>query len=81
MPNTLLTLRADLSENWPEVMQQDADNLSNVILFERLGPEHTRLRSYGIGYRDHAEYDTLMKFFIEANRGLYVKLIEYVERQ
>lgn len=81
VPQRLLTLRADISENWPEVMKEDADNLSNVILFEAVSPTVTRIQSYGIGYRDVPDYDRLMEFFVSANVPLYEKLRQYVERE
>ena len=79
VPRRVLTLRPDVSENWPELMRQDGDKLTNVILFDELGPERTRIRSYGVGYHDTPEYDELMDFFIQANEGLYRKLIEVLE--
>lgn len=79
VPLQLLTLRAELNKNWPDLMKQDADRLSNTILFDRMGPRLTRIRSYGIGYRDTPEYSALMKFFIQANRGLYKVLKAHLE--
>jgi len=78
-PKELLTLRADLTDNWPEVMKKDADNLSNVILFDELGPKQTRIRSYGMGYGTDPEYDKLLGFFITGNEGLLKKLKQVVE--
>ena len=79
VPRRVLTLKADISQNWPEVLKQDGDRLTNVILFEALGDNHSRLISYGIGYRDTPEYDNLMEFFIGANEMLYGKLITLLE--
>ena len=79
VPNHVLTLKADLSRNWPAIMQQDADRLSNVILFEAVDDGVTRIRSYGIGYSDAPEYDELMKFFISGNERLFANLRAYVE--
>ena len=81
VPERILTLRADVSKNWPELMKQDADKMSNVILFEDLGDGKTHLTSYGVGYRDTPEYDALMRFFIQANEGLYEKLIATLEKK
>ena len=80
VPERVLTLRADVSQNWPEVMKEDADKMSNVILFEPIDDDTTRLVSYGIGYRDTPEYDDLMDFFIEANGRLYAGLIQRLEK-
>lgn len=79
VPNQLLTLKAELSRNWPEIMQKDADNLSNVILFDEVSDGVTRIRSYGIGYSDAPEYDRLMSFFIKGNESLYRNLAAYLD--
>lgn len=79
VPREVLTLKADLRPNWPEVMRQDADRLSNVILFEPVSEDWTRLRAYGMGYGDSPEYEALLGFFRKANRGLYENLIKYLE--
>ncbi len=79
VPERLLTLRAELSNNWPEIMQADAEKLTNVVLFEELADGVTRIQSFGIGYTDAPEYDQLMSFFISANESLYEKLRAYLE--
>ena len=79
VPNRLLTLRADVSENWPDIMKKDADRLSNVVLFESTGPDTTQIQSFGIGYTNAPEYEQLMSFFIRANEGLYENLKAYLE--
>ena len=79
VPYRLLTLRADVTDNWPEIMQDDADKLSNVILFDEIADGVTRIQSFGIGYTDAPEYDQLMSFFIKANEGLYQNLKSYLE--
>lgn len=79
VPNKLLTLRAEIGERWPEIMKQDADNLSNVILFEELGEKRCRVLSYGIGYRQSPEYDSLLQFFSQANEDLMRKLKQQLE--
>ena len=79
VPHRLLTLRADVSSSWPEIMQEDADKLSNVILFDEVAEGITRIQSFGIGYTDAPEYDQLMNFFIKANESLYQNLKIYLE--
>lgn len=68
VPRKLLTLQADISENWPEVLKSQASHLYNVILFEELANNRTRIVSYGLGYRDSKEMRDLMNFFIHANK-------------
>lgn len=79
VPNRVLTLKTDVSANWPEIMQKDGDRLSNVILFDEIADGVTRIQSFGIGYTDAPEYDQLMSFFIKANEGLYQNLRTYLE--
>ncbi len=79
VPERLLTLRAELSGNWPKIMQDDAERLSNVILFDEIEDGVTRIQSFGIGYSDAPEYDQLMSFFMKANEGLYQNLGAYLE--
>jgi uncharacterized protein YndB with AHSA1/START domain len=79
VPERILTLRAELSRNWPEIMQEDAERLSNVILFDEIAEGVTRIQSYGIGYSDAPEYEQLLSFFIKANEGLYQNLRAYLE--
>ena len=80
VPERILTLQANVTENFPEIMKADAERLFNVIEFERIDDEQTRVTSYGIGYKDTPEYQRLLKFFVTANEGTYEKLIAYVER-
>lgn len=79
VPERLLTLRADLTDNWPEVMRKDAGKLMNIVVFEALGPERTKIESYGVGYGDAPEYEQLLGFFAEANAGLYRRLKQALE--
>lgn len=79
VPHRLLTLRAEVSDNWPEIMKRDAERLSNVILFESIGPNATQIQSFGIGYTDSPELEQLMTFFIKANEGLLENLQVYLE--
>ena len=79
VPQRLLSLRADVTDNWPEVLRRDADRLSNVILFESVGPNATQVQSFGIGYTASPELEQLMSFFIESNERLLGNLKHYLE--
>lgn len=79
VPEKLLTLQAEISENWPKVLKSQASHLYNVILFEALGDNRTRIVSYGLGYHDNKEMRELMNFFIHSNKTLYTKLIAVLE--
>ncbi|NQU49752.1 MAG: SRPBCC domain-containing protein [Planctomycetes bacterium] len=80
IPERLLTLQADVEERWPEVMKLDAENLMNVILFESLGENRTKIMSYGVGYKNTEAYNELMNFFIPANEGLFKVLKDQLEK-
>ncbi len=80
VPQRLLTLKAELNANWPEVMKQDGERLNNVILFERVSDSQTRIESYGVGYGDSPEYEQLIEFFISANEGLFAELARALAR-
>ncbi|MFK7740755.1 MAG: SRPBCC domain-containing protein [Planctomycetota bacterium] len=80
VPLRVLTLQARASKQWPEVMRKDAANLMNVILFEDLGDEGTRIYSYGLGYSKSPKYERMLKFFNAANQALYKNLIAYLEK-
>jgi len=81
VPRRILTLRAELGDNWPEVMKHDAEHLMNIIVFDALPDDRTRITSYGVGYGASPEYEKLLGFFVEANKGLYERLIGYVEAE
>ena len=81
VPEKVITLQAEISDRWPDVMKEDAGNLMNVIVFESRNETETRVRSFGVGYRDLPEYDEMMDFFIPANEGLLLKLKTYLEEQ
>lgn len=79
VPERVLTLRAEIADNWPEVMKQDGERLTNVVLFEALSPTRTRIESYGVGYGASPEYEQLLAFFLSANRPLYEELKRQLE--
>ncbi|MCH9680309.1 MAG: SRPBCC domain-containing protein [Deltaproteobacteria bacterium] len=76
----LLTLQADPSPAWPESFRADAGRMYNVIVFESLSAERTRVISYGLGYRDTPEHRQLLEFFDQSNVELYGKLRAYLEQ-
>ena len=79
VPKKLLTLQAELTANFPDFMKEDEKDLYNVILFEEISPNETKVISYGIGYKNNEKYMSLMKFFIQGNEQSYLNLIAYLE--
>ncbi|MCR9246270.1 MAG: SRPBCC domain-containing protein [bacterium] len=80
VPQRVLTLQAKKSAAWPEVMKRDAEHLMNVIVFDDLGKQGTRIWSYGVGYRKDPAYEKMLAFFHQANEKLFQKLIAWAER-
>lgn len=79
IPNSLITLQAELTENFPAFMQKDSKHLYNIIQFETINENKTRIISYGLGYKKNKEYLQLMNFFIAANETSFMQLITYLE--
>ncbi len=79
VPKKLLTLQAELTKNFPKFMKADEKNLYNLVYFEDLGSNRTKVTSYGIGYRNTEKYRSLMQFFIKGNKMSYINLISYLE--
>lgn len=79
VPKKLLTLQAEITENFPEFMQKEAKDFYNVIYFEEIGEEKTNVKSYGIGYKNTPKFISLLKFFIQGNEQSYLNLIKYLE--
>ncbi|MEL6812253.1 MAG: SRPBCC domain-containing protein [Bacteroidota bacterium] len=79
VPKKMITLQAELTQNFPEFMKEDAEDLFNVIYFEETSSGTTKVTSYGIGYKKTEKYRNLMKFFISGNEATYQKLISYIK--
>jgi len=79
IPKRMLTLQAELTENFPAFMKSDEKDLFNMVLFEEISPTKTKVISYGIGYKNSKKYKDLLKFFIKGNEQSYVNLIKYLE--
>lgn len=80
VPHKLITLQAELSPHFPDFMQTDAKDFYNVIYFSKIDDKHTKVESYGIGYKNTEEYESLLDFFISANEQSYLNLIKYLEQ-
>ena len=79
VPQAVITLQAELGENFPQFMLDDADELYNVILFEAISPTKTRITSHGLGYKSTPDYLSLLDFFVTGNESSYLQLISYLE--
>lgn len=79
VPKKLLTLQAEITDNFPEFMKKEAKDFYNVIYFEEKENGVTNVKSYGIGYKNTPKYLSLMQYFIQANEMSLMNLINYLE--
>lgn len=79
VPKKLITLQAELTKHFPTFMKADEKDLYNIVYFEVVKPNITKITSYGIGYKNNEKYKSLMQFFIKGNTMSYVNLISYLE--
>ncbi|MHA7059587.1 SRPBCC family protein [Aquimarina sp. M1] len=79
LPKKLITLQAELTNNFPDFIKKDEQDLYNIIHFEPISHKQTKVTSYGIGYKNNPKYLSLMKFFISGNEMSYQQLIAYLE--
>jgi uncharacterized protein YndB with AHSA1/START domain len=79
VPKQLITLQAEITDNFPEFMKKEAKDFYNVIYFEEIEEGKTKIKSFGIGYKNTPKYLSLMKFFIQANEMSLINLITYLE--
>ncbi|WP_204346594.1 SRPBCC domain-containing protein [Psychroserpens algicola] len=80
VPKKILTLQAELTDNFPEFMKDDAKDFYNVIYFDELENGNTNIKSFGIGYKNTPKYLSLMNYFIPANERILMNLISYLEK-
>jgi uncharacterized protein YndB with AHSA1/START domain len=79
VPKKLITLQAEITDNFPEFMKKEAKDFYNVIYFDEVEKGKINVKSYGIGYKNNPKYLSLMEYFISANEKLLTTLILYLE--
>ena len=80
VPQQLITLQAEITDNFPEFMKKEADDFYNVITFLETPEGHTQVQSFGIGYKNTPKFLELMNYFIPANEQSLMNLIAYLEK-
>ena len=81
VPGRLITLQAEITDNFPDFMKKEAKDFYNVIYLDELENGSTHVKSFGIGYKNNPKYLSLMKFFIPANEKTLLNLIKYLEKE
>ncbi|MGB3723466.1 MAG: SRPBCC domain-containing protein [Pacificimonas sp.] len=79
IPQHLLTLQSNLESARDAAWMNDSiysrrDDLYNVIEFEPLDGGRTRIVSWGLGYGDGPEWQTMFDFFVKGNEWTYGQL-------
>lgn len=79
VPRKVLTLQAEIADNFPDFMKSEAKHLYNVVYFRAIDANTTKVESYGIGYKNTPKFLSLLNFFVSGNDMSYVNLIKYLE--
>lgn len=80
VPQKLITLQAEITDNFPDFMKKEADDFYNIMYFMESGDGRVKVQSFGIGYKNTPKYLQLMNFFIPANEKTLMNLIKYLEK-
>ncbi len=81
VPQRLITLQAEITDNFPDFMKKEAKDFYNIIYFDEMKNGNTTVKSFGIGYKNDPKYLSLMKYFIPANEKTLMNLITYLEKE
>lgn len=81
VPDKLITLQAEITDNFPDFMKKEAEDFYNVIYFNKLENGNTKVESFGIGYKNTPKYLELINYFIPANEQTLMSLINYLENK
>jgi len=79
VPRKVLTLQAEIADNFPEFMKSEAKQFYNIVYFRAIDKTTTHVESYGVGYKNTPKYLSLLNFFVSGNDMSYVNLIKYLE--
>ena len=79
VPLRALTLQAELGPHFPAVLKSREKQMYNLITFDPIEEEATKIVSYGIGYKDTPELQKMLQFFVKGNEQSYEQLIKYLE--
>ncbi|HBH24337.1 MAG TPA: hypothetical protein DDY13_13050 [Cytophagales bacterium] len=79
IPQKLITLQAGITNNFPQFMQDEADDFYNIITFEKTENGGTKVISYGLGYKNEPRYHKMMHFFVKGNEQSLLQLLKYLE--
>ncbi len=81
VPKRAITLQAELAPHFPDVLKSREKQMYNLITFDPVNENQTKLISYGIGYKDTPELQKMLQFFVKGNEQSYQQLIKYLENE
>jgi len=70
----LLTLKVELNGNFAESVQNEDENLQEIIQFEYVSPNETKIISSMIGWGQGEEWVKTYEFFVKGNLWTYAEL-------
>lgn len=70
----MITLRVKLTENFPQQLRQEEENLQEIIQFVDMGKGKTRIISSMIGWGKGADWDKAYEFFTKGNEWTFREL-------
>lgn len=79
VPEKFITLQSVIPETFPPFFKEIEKDLYNITEFRTTESGGTEIISYGIGYKDNAQFRQMINFFARGNADYYQKLIELVE--
>lgn len=72
----LLTLKVKLNKNFPEIAQQEDQNLQELIQFIDAGNGRTKITASMIGWGNGPEWDETYKKFVAGNEWTYKEFMK-----
>jgi len=74
--NELIVLKVILNNNFPQSVRDADENLQEIIQFQKLGNNSTRIISSMTGWKTGADWDKTYDFFVKGNEWTYRELLK-----
>lgn len=76
LDNRLLVLKVKLNDNFPKKVQEEDANLQEIIEFDSIAPQKTKIISSMIGWGNGMDWENAYKFFEKGNTWTYNELLK-----
>jgi uncharacterized protein YndB with AHSA1/START domain len=74
--NELIVLKVMLNDNFPQSVRDADENLQEIIQFQKLGNNTTRIISSMTGWKTGPDWDKTYDFFVKGNEWTYKELLK-----